>query len=111
MTVYDNGCVVNTPKGIGEIVDIDTMSQPVITYDVKVGSEEYRYTEHEVELITDPEVLNKQAKMLASEVIGSIFGIRYIYTYQYGNEIYYYSYLIEDGGLKHIKQLKCWVIE
>ena len=103
---YENYCSVATPHGIGTVVDIDYMSSPVIKYTIAYDDETRVYTEQQIHLIMPPEVLDRNGKLLASESVTATDGsIHFLYTHEYNHQIWFYSYFIDEHGVRHIKQL------
>lgn len=103
---YENYCSVATPHGIGRVVEIDYMSSPVIKYTIAYDDETRVYAEQQIHLIMPPEVLDRNGKLLASESVTAADGsIHFLYTYEYNHQIWFYSYFIDEHGVRHIKQL------
>ena len=105
---YENYCSVATPRGIGRVVDIDCLSSPVIKYAIEYDDGEIRaYTEQQIHLIMPPEVLDRNGKLLASEVVTAADGsIHFLYTYEYNHQIWFYFYFLDMDGVRHIRQLR-----
>lgn len=105
---YEKYCSVATPSGIGTIVGIDCMSAPVIKYTIAYEDGEICvYTEQQIHLIMPPEVLDRNGKLLASEIVTAADGsIHFLYTYEYNHQIWFYFYFLDMDGVRHIRQLR-----
>lgn len=111
MTIYDRHCNVKTPYGMGRIVDIDTMSNPVIIYTVNCDNFERKLFAPQVKLLINPKILKTKGRLIASDLITAVCCTHYIFTYEYDGQIWFYHFSVDDGGLKKIHRLESWAVE